>query len=379
MKRMKSVNFLFSAVFIFFMMMSMSLFVSSAYAEAYYRAQNRGQLIDNSLDAWESVEKRHFDSTKQKSFDDIEKRHFKRANSREKIDTEMLGDFSYRDGAAFGARKHQFDAKWSWSRYLYDESVCKECTVLKEGNSSRWQGSMLGVLGQYAYRPAPEDVLFSKYINTYKFDLSYKWASNLTETSNGIHDVLRIDGVKNYIVETRGLFGREYSKGYFDVLLYSGFGYRYRSDKDKPFLTPINGEGQRYYTSNTESTYFYLPLGFELLQRTKRDWGFALKGEYDMLLVGQTSDGKGSVNKYLPADEQWTDNSYNQHNGFALKTSVEIIKKNRELDFVFEPYFEYWNISMSETAHGLEDGVEVNTDRGTPYTMEAGIKMGVQF
>lgn len=358
--------------------MTIFMFVSSADAEVYYRDQNRGRAVSNSLDAWESVHKRHFSAINKTSFDDMERNHFKTVNEKRDSNEQRIRDNSYRDASRFGNGKHQFDAKWSWARYLYNEDH-GEGTVVKEGNRNRWQGSMLGVLGQYAYLPSEEDALFSKYVNTYKLDFSYKWASNLKETSNGIQDLGRIDGVKNYIIETRGLFGREYSQGYFDVLLYSGFGYRYRSDKDKPKFTPVNGAGNCYYTTNTESTYYYLPLGFELSQRSKRDWGFVLKGEYDMLLIGQTSQGKGSANEDLPADEQWTDNSYNQQSGFALKTSVEIIKKNRALDFVFEPYLEYWSIDTSETAHGLENGVGVDTNLAMPYTIEAGIKMGVQF
>lgn len=361
MKIMKSQKLLLPAVCLGLIMVSISFFASLSEAEVYYKNQSRGNLINNSLDAWESVEKRHFDILDKRTFDDVERRHYKEVGKERTPNEEKLRDNSYRDGSRFGNGKHRFDAKWGFSNYHYDEP-----DVMKQKGFMNWVG------GEYIYRPGPEDDLYSNYINTYMADINYRWGSDLVYAARGSQEGSVMSPVKDYVLEMRGKIGREYTLDQFDVLVYSGFGYRYMNDMNKPQTS-----NQGYLSYGREATYYYLPIGVELFTRIDRGLEYTLKGEYDWFLYGQTISHSSDMDWAGGGPSE--DTTHNQHKGYGFKGSLEIAKKSESFDFVIEPFVEYWNISGSDVSNSLQLGSYVDIYEPPNYTIESGVKLGVQF
>src|SRR3989339_150497 len=361
MNKTRSGYLIFSVFFMFYMTMAISLLASTAKEEAYYRGQDRGKLIDNSLDAWESIEKRHFDATKQKSFDDVERRHKAYADKKEKDSGLKIRDYSYREGSIFGNGKHQFDAKWSYSRYKYDEP-----------DAMKQKGTMYGVEGQYTYRPSPEDYLYSDYVNTYRADVNYRWGNELTYSARESQAGSVMSPVKDYILDLRGIVGKEYTQDQFDVMLYSGIGKRYLNDMEKPKTSNMG-----YLSYGREASYYYLPVGFELLSRIDKGLEYTIKGEYDLFVYGQTIS-HGSDMDWAGAGVS-EDTAHNQHKGYGLRGSLEIAKRSPSFDLVLEPFFEYWKIEGSDTSNALMLGEYVSIYEPPNFTVQTGLKLGVQF
>ena len=347
-------------VFCLIIMMTIFMFVSSADAEVYYRDQNRGRAVSNSLDAWESVHKRHFSAINKTSFDDMERNHFKTVNEKRDSNEQKIRNNSYRDGSRFGNGKHQFDVKYRYSYYTYDEP-----DVMSQ------EGFMHGIDGQYSYRPSPGDSLYFNYINTYMADIQYRMGSDLEYNARGSQAGSTMNPVKDYILELRGLVGREYTLDNVDVMVYSGFGYRYLNDMNKPKTSTLG-----YLSYGREATYYYLPLGFELFSRIDKGLEYTIKGEYDWFLYGQTISHGSDMDWCGQLSEDMT---HNQHNGYALKGSVELAKRSPNFDFVVEPFFEYWSIDGSDTSHALILGTYQDMYEPPNFTVETGIKLGVQF
>ena len=341
------------------------IFVLSVDANAYYRKQSRAELISHSLDAWEAVEKRHYEAGQKKSFADVERRHKKDIMKDKKGAFSPIDKYDYRSGGTSNSmsRKHQFDARWGYSRYKYDEP-----DVMKQ------KGKMFGVEGKYTYRPDKDDLLYSKHLNTYKGEVSYRWADNLTYSARGEQAGLKLKPVKDYILELRGLLGREYVADKHNLLVYSGFGYRYLNDMDKP---PYAILGNTMYLSyGREAMYYYLPVGFEDLARVDKDWEVTFKGEYDWFLYGQTISHGTDMNwsGYLSEDI-----THNQHKGFGLRGSLEFAKKSPIIDFVVEPFFEYWKIEGSDCSYALVLDEYQWMYEPPNFTVETGIKLGFKF
>ena len=352
---------LFLKVFCLIIMMTIFMFVSSSDAEVYYKQQSRGKAVSNSLDAWESVHKRHFSAINKTSFDDMERNHFETVNERRDPDEQGIRDNSYRDASRFGNGKHQFDVKYRYSYYTYDEP-----DVMSQ------EGSMHGIDGQYSYRPRQEDSLYSNYINTYMADIQYRMGSDLEYNARGSQAGSTMNPVKDYILELRGLVGKEYSKDNFDVMVYSGFGYRYLNDMNKPKTSTLG-----YLSYGREATYYYLPLGFELFSRIDKGLEYTIKGEYDWFLYGQTISHLSDMDWYGGGASE--DTTSNQHKGYAIKGSVEFAKRSPNFDLVVEPFFEFWSLEDSDIVNALVLGSYENLVEPENFTVETGIKLGVQF
>ncbi len=171
-------------------------------------------------------------------------------------------------------------------------------------------------------------------------------------------------GEPDWYLETRALLGKDWAVRDTVLSPYAGLGYRYLFN-DGRGITNTGYAGYR-----RQSNYLYLPIG--IIHRMTLNDQARLEStlEYDQLIVGKQysslSDTGGG----------YSDISNNQNSGYGLKLSF-MYQKDR---WAFGPFFNYWNISQSDTAILIQYGVPVAIGV-EPHnnTVEFGLKASQQF
>ena len=97
-----------------------------------------------------------------------------------------------------------------------------------------------------------------------------------------------------------------------------------------------------------EQVYWYLPLGVELADSRGLRWNWALSLEGDLLLAGENTSG---------AD------TFTQNKGFGAQASMDLVYRPARglVQFVFTPFYRYWNIGQSSVSPGGYVEPENNT------------------
>ena len=173
------------------------------------------------------------------------------------------------------------------------------------------------------------------------------------------------------MVELRGLLGPDYyytrNNGIFSP--YAGLGYRYLND-DTSGLISSTGK----YGYERESNYYYIPIGADFTIAIKNNWAIGANLEYDLFVIGH------QISHLSDVDPSLNDLDNKQNNGYGLRGSVKLIKQTESIDFVFEPFFRYWNIGKSDDANLTDEDVIV----GYGYepknnSTEYGLKLAAKF
>jgi hypothetical protein len=187
-------------------------------------------------------------------------------------------------------------------------------------------------------------------------------------------------GDKDWYLETRGLFGKDFIGQKWGLSPHSGLGLRHLSNG----TNGIPG----YRTDN----YLYLPLA--VTARTQvASHGLSFNLEYDRLIHGwqKTRDsllGGGDVPATTTAPgftiDGLTDISFDQHGGWALRASATYqVTRNWSM----EPYYVHWNVSDSPVNYEMAT-FTVNTVTAQQQlgayeplntTNEFGVKLGLHF
>jgi len=202
----------------------------------------------------------------------------------------------------------------------YRESV-HGSTFMKE------KGVMSGINGSYTMRPAEGDFLHFDDIDVYRLDARFSYGKVKYEGSNVFN------GNDDYMVETRGLLGKDFNFNHDSVRLtpYAGVGYRSLYDsfyEDKQ----VNGY-------NRWIQYLYIPMGAEVMTRLKDGWAIGADAEYDFFTLGRVTSYTGQIG---------LGNLVNtQKHGYGLRGSFKLEKKWSHFNFILEPYFRYWHIHNS--------------------------------
>jgi len=188
-------------------------------------------------------------------------------------------------------------------------------------------------------------------------------------------------GDRDWYLDTRGLIGKDFIGQKWGLSPYSGLGLRHLSNG----TTGTPG----YRTDN----YLYLPLGMTARTLVASHGVLSLNLEYDRLIHGwqKTRDsalGGGDVPATTTAPgftiDGFTDVSFDQHSGWALRTSA---KYQVTRNWSVEPYFVHWNVSASrvndETATFTVNNVTAQEQLGAyeplNTTNEFGVKLGFHF
>jgi hypothetical protein len=188
-------------------------------------------------------------------------------------------------------------------------------------------------------------------------------------------------GDSDWYVETRGLVGRDLIGQTWAVSPYAGLGFRHLSNG----TTGVAG----YRTDR----YLYLPVGMRARTSVASHGvlGFAL--EYDYLVRGwqTTRDsalGSGDVPATTTAPgftiEGFTDISFDQHSGWALRVSGTYQITSH---WSVEPYYVRWHVGDSPvndeivafTVAGVTAQEQFGAYEPRNVTHEGGVKLGFHF
>jgi len=187
-------------------------------------------------------------------------------------------------------------------------------------------------------------------------------------------------GEADWFLDGRGLLGRDFIINDWALSPYTGAGLRHLSNG----LTGAAG----FRTDK----YLYLPLGMTA-HTSIAAHRVSLNLEYDRLLRGwqTTRNGKWGGGD-LPATATMppftikgiTDIDFEQHNGWALRTSAKYYLMPR---WSVEPYFVHWSVDASpvnyQTASFTVNNVTAQQQLGAfePFntTSEFGVKLGFHF
>ena len=179
----------------------------------------------------------------------------------------------------------------------------------------------------------------------------------------------RADGLRDYIMEARLLFGRtfEISDKWY-VTPFSGLGYRYLFDGLGEKVTSLWHLGY-----DRRSNYLYSPIGIESASFLKYGWSLAAAAEYDYFWHGWQHSELGA-----PFGSDLTVIN-DQEDGWGLRAHGKIIKESGRYDIIFGPYFKYWNISDSREVSIFFEGEEGTVIEPANNSIEIGGMFGVVF
>ncbi len=199
----------------------------------------------------------------------------------------------------------------------------------RESHFMREDGPQYGGYLSLALRPDPWYIQFyGSYVGgDITYDGGYGWGWWYRDLKGD---------TSNFIVNLRGLFGWLVVDGDFEVMIYSGIGYRYLENDLNDVSIP--GVVSGYLR---EQTYFYLPLGGEIAfpLSLEGNWTLGLRGEFDWMFYGYNySDG-------IKLDNQkgW---------GFRLTPFLRW-DLDENIAFKLELFGEYWKIDESDVNQGF--------------------------
>lgn len=245
---------------------------------------------------------------------------------------------------------HEFGIGFETFNYKYHEFDVDGSKVMN------LKGVFNALVLSYAFRPRDIDSILETMVNVFRAELrwgqgkvDYTGALMITDGDGNLIDTTPYEfgGKNDYMVEWRGIMGREYFINPSLVLTpYVGFGWRQLLDK----------KGSDPYGYDRDQRYVYMPLGVELEKRYASGWALGLNAEYDLFLQGtQHSTGL----------------TFEQTKGNGFRFSGKVLRELKHMSFSVEPFYRYWHIEDSKPDAGY---YEPNNK-----TEEIGVKVGAQF
>jgi len=238
----------------------------------------------------------------------------------------------------------------------------------------REKGYMWGAFGSYTYRTS-DNAHIKKFsdmlsdgskVNMFRLDGNFSWG----EVDYESEETGKIDDITDYLFEVRGSMGYDIPIDRVRITPYVGLGYRYLHD-DTGGLTSTTG----HLGYERESKYFYLPAGVETHIELSKMWVFETVFEYDFLLDGTQISHLGDAEPGIDPIKN------DQNDGYGLRGSFKIIRKNKNVDFFVEPFVRYWNIENSELQNITYYGDPIGWVGLEPKnnSTEYGIKIGLRY
>ncbi len=325
-------------------------------------------VINKALDDWEAVDKRHEEMAQEYSWPEVDLKHRQMAKEEKKAVRDDFSDMVPREKShgpqkgASGKHQYQVGTEFFYAKY-------KEPDVMEQ------RGTLWGVNGSYTYRPAQGDVLNNSLVNTYVLEGMMAWGNFKYEAEAPAQTGLQVDK-DDYMFELRGLLGQEYFMEDTTFMPYSGFAYRYLNDDDDGSLHIVKGSS--FYGYEREANYYYVPAGVVISRAWQDGSSVHLRGEYDFFIWGLQKSHVGDGNAYLPTPNQDVI-EHDQHKGFGIRGSIEMVQNLGRVAVFAEPFFRYWHIENSDVVTAFVDGGNTDTVEPENKTIEAGVKFGVKF
>ncbi|MBF0522509.1 MAG: autotransporter outer membrane beta-barrel domain-containing protein [Candidatus Omnitrophica bacterium] len=232
----------------------------------------------------------------------------------------------------------------------------------KEPDNIKETGLMYGIDADYMYHGELGDL-----VNNMMFGLEGRFSYGQVDYDGQLTDgsPYQINNINDYLGEARAVVGQDFMLNDGMALTpFLGFGYRYlRDDAAKDPAGYLR-----------ESNYFYSPIGAELKTVLTDDWSLGLKAEYDIFWHGVQKSHLGDAIASL------NDVQNRQDSGYGMRGSVAVEKKGLGMDWVVEPFIQYWNIKQSDMADVSLSGTII----GQAYepdnkTTEYGLKVLAKF
>lgn len=227
-----------------------------------------------------------------------------------------------------------------------------------------WSGRMQGVSAEYIRRSAMSDGEEVSESDKSFFAVELRYMQGKVDYNgylwNGTPS--RADDITDYYMEGILKAGYTYDFGQsgFSLWPYAGLGGRFLTDK----LDESGPSGYR-----RESTYIYIPVGFNLRKQMGSSFSLTLNAQGDILLSGrQISKIEGTGNVHNTQDE-----------GYGLRAGLRIQYNFGTFGIFAEPFYRYWHIQNSEPQY-YTDGYYIYTLlEPKNETREAGVKIGIVF
>jgi hypothetical protein len=243
------------------------------------------------------------------------------------------------------------------SHVKYRETVVKKQTFMKE------RGIMSGLNANFTFRTRPGDDLYTEILDMYRVESRFSYGKVNYSGSNDFH------GISDYMVEIRGLAGKD-----FDLLnrwlrLTPYFGAGYRSLFDGFYADKPGGY-------NRHIQYLYVPAGTDITAKLIGGWSIGLNAEYDFFIRGYVQSnleeiGLGQLNN-------------TQGSGYGVRGSIKIVKNCNRFNVFMEPFVRFWHIHESKlrqssvfTLSGQQFVILGSEPDNT--SLEIGGKLGIEF
>ena len=215
-------------------------------------------------------------------------------------------------------KKHNFAVSFETSDYSYREPSIPY--------PPHWTGTMYGVSAKYTGRG-----VFSESQEEISSDRSF-WSLELrymqgdTDYDGFLQNGTPFKGsdIGDYYIEGAITAGAVYdiTQSGLSLWPYLGLGARHLVDH----LNDMGPSGYR-----RESTYIYLPLGFNIKQDLSKGWSLSANGQFDLFLSGkQASKGMSGIDIYNDQEE-----------GYGLRGSVKLEKRFSKFGIFVEPFIRY--------------------------------------
>jgi hypothetical protein len=184
-----------------------------------------------------------------------------------------------------------------------------------------------------------------------------RFAFGQVDYEGGIQDIetgeiypYSVDNQDDFVLEGRLMLGPEWLSGNILSTLYAGIGYRYLND-DPPSSDP--------YGYERESNYYYVPIGFGIDTDLQAGWSWAGGIEYDYFIWGLQ---RSHIFPTILENEQ--------NSGYGYRASIKLQKKSKDVNFVIEPFFRYWDIDDSEIEYNIWRGGLEPANETTEYGIQ---------
>ncbi len=235
------------------------------------------------------------------------------------------------------------------------------------------KGYLYGIFGSYAYRLSENKPISSigqlfspeSNFNMIKVDGRFSYGKVDYEGSG------TIDGITDYTFEFRGVLGYDISTGStLTFTPYAGLGYRYLNDDTGGLRSSTGALGYE-----RESRYVYIPIGLETTINMGSSWQLGMTSEFDLFIDGEQKSHLEDVSSSLEAIEN------DQNDGYGVRGSLRLTKKNDSIDVFVEPFVRYWhikdsNISPITVTGGTVIGFGLEPDNNST---EYGIRLGARY
>jgi len=225
------------------------------------------------------------------------------------------------------------------------------------------KGVFSGINGIVTYRPKKGNPLNSEISDVYRLEARFDYGKvnydgGLQNSDGSYAGPDKFNGISDYMLELRGVIGKDYYFNYQLTRLTPYFGGGYRSLFDAFYAN-------KPYGYNRRIQYAYLPIGSDVLQNLIDGWSVDANMEYDFLIQGTVTSYLGNIGEGNLTNTQ--------KHGFGLRGSIKFIK-----------YFRYWHIHTSKLAASnpfYDNGQQVVAIGYEPdnNSLEVGGQMGVEF